>query len=110
MRLAYWLITLLLWLPIVPIILAWRGGNRPRLLVILLAIDVVYLLAGLYVSSSWLLGANYSSRLHTTVGVNLALTAVTAVIFAAKRQWYGFAGGILLTCDWLYVSAVSAAG
>ena len=109
MRLTHWLITLLWWVPVVPIILAWRGGNRPRLLVILLAIDVVYLLAGAYVSSSWLLGANYSSRLHTTVDVNLALTAITAVIFGAKRQWYGFAAGILLTCDWLYVSAVSAA-
>ena len=109
MRLTHWLITLLLWVPVVPIILAWRGGNRPRLLVILLAIDVVYLLAGAYVSSSWLLGANYSSRLHTTVDVNLALTAITAVIFGAKRQWYGFAAGILLACDWLYLGVVNAA-
>jgi hypothetical protein len=77
--------------------------------VILLAIDVVYFLAAVYVSKSWLLGADYSSRLHTTVEVNLVLTAIAAVIFAAKRQWYGFAAGILLTCDWLYVSAVSAA-
>jgi hypothetical protein len=105
---AYWTIVLFLSLAVLPLGLAWKKGNKPRAALALLTLDALFFAA----AAIWtrdVLGHSYSKRLYTTIEINLFLSGIAAVFFAAKRQWYGAGAATLLLCNWLYAYVLNAA-
>ncbi len=103
------LIWLFLFLPLLCFAFAWNLRKQQKFALALLTLDGLLLLSATARSmKSWLLGADYSHRLFTTVEINLVLVLLLAGYLAFKKNWMAMAGALILALDLLYLGAVNS--
>ena len=88
---------------------AWRAPKPLRVPLIPLIASAALLVLGTLPSvKHWLLGANHSDRLYTTLEANLVLVLLLAAYLLFKRNWTAAAGALILSVDWLYLAVVNS--
>jgi hypothetical protein len=100
--------TLLLPLPLLAI--AWSRTNRKPI-----EFSILTLSAALFVSAAVrglkliLLGNDYSTRLFTTIGINLLMALALGIYLGVKRRPFAALAGGILAVGWLVVWAINSA-
>jgi hypothetical protein len=96
-------------LPLPLLLIAWsRRDRRPTELSVLTLSAVLLNVAAIRVVKLTLLGADYSSRLYTTIAVNLIIAIILAITLGIKRRWIATAAALILAFAWLLVGAVNS--
>ena len=96
--------------PLPLLLIAWSEGNRRPVEFSILTLSAILLNSTAIRSVQLvLLGTDYSSRLSTTIGVNMLVTIVLGIYLGIKRRWIASAAALILAFAWLLVAAVSSA-
>jgi hypothetical protein len=97
-------------LPLPLILFAWCERNRKPIEFSILTLSAVLLnLSAIRSVKLALLGMDYSSRLQTTIAVNMLVAIGLGIHLGIKRRWIATVAALTLAFAWLLVAAVNAA-
>jgi hypothetical protein len=97
-------------LPLPLLVIAWsRSDSQPIELSILTLSTVLFLSALVRSLKLALLGTDYSSRLFTTIGINMLVAFILGVYLGVKRRWLAAVAAVILALGWLLMGAINSA-
>jgi len=104
------LFTSCLLLPLPLLAIAWSRPNRLPIEFSVLTVSVGLLLsASIHNLRVILLGDDYSHRLFSTIGINVLVVFVLAVLLGLRRRWIGTVAALLVGAGWVLVAAINSA-
>jgi peptidoglycan/LPS O-acetylase OafA/YrhL len=97
-------------LPLPLLVWGWSRSDRRPIEFSILTLSAVLLLSAAVRSLKLiLLGADYSDRLFTTIGVNIFIAIALGLYLGIKRRWLAAAAAGILAFGWLLVGAINSA-
>jgi hypothetical protein len=96
-------------LPMALLAIAWSRRNRAPIELSILTLSVVlYIAAFIRPLKIAFLGADYSNRLYSTIGVNMLVAILLGLYLGIKRKWIATIAAVALALAWLAVGSLNS--
>ncbi|HKV48780.1 MAG TPA: hypothetical protein VJN69_11875 [Candidatus Acidoferrales bacterium] len=94
--------------PVVLAAFAWARKDRLPIELTLLTLDIVFLYSVLHGRAKLiLLGPDYSSRLFTTIEINILIAVILGVYFGIRRRWISATASGMLAFVWITILSIN---